>query len=76
MSNIEETVVTAIREIRGTHVPEKLTRETNLKEMADSLDIIEIIMEVEEKLDADVSDADLEDLKTVGDLVTLFEGAK
>ena len=50
MINIEETVFTAIREIRGTHVPEKL--------------------------DADVSDADLEDLKTVGDLVTLFEGAK
>lgn len=76
MSNIEETVIAAIREIRGTHVPENMTPATNLKEMADSLDIIEIIMEVEEKLGADVSDADLEDLKTVGDLVTLFEGAK
>ena len=76
MSNIEETVVTAIREIRGTHVPEKLTRETNLKEMADSLDIIEIIMEVEEKLGVDLSDAEIEDLKTVGDLVTLVERAK
>ena len=37
---------------------------------ADSLDLVEIIMALEEEFDTDISDDDVERIKTVGDIVS------
>ncbi len=36
---------------------------------ADSLDVVELIMEMEEEFDTEIPDADIEDLKTLQDVV-------
>lgn len=41
---------------------------------ADSLDSIEIIMALEERFEKELDDADIESIKTVGDIVALIEG--
>jgi len=38
---------------------------------ADSLDAIEIVMEAEEEFDIDIHDAEVENLKTVGEMIDL-----
>lgn len=55
--------------------PENLTMETNLIEDlgADSLDIADLVMELEEQLDVEISDEDLAKLKTVGDIVEYID---
>lgn len=37
---------------------------------ADSLDIVELIMELEDEFDTEISDEDAEKISTVGDVVT------
>ncbi|MFK8137043.1 MAG: acyl carrier protein [Bdellovibrionales bacterium] len=41
---------------------------------ADSLDIVELVMTMEEKFDLEIPDEDAEGLKTVGDVVTYLKG--
>ena len=41
---------------------------------ADSLDLIELVMALEERLDVTVPEEELEDLATVGDAVSLLAG--
>ncbi len=43
---------------------------------ADSLDIVELVMALEEEYELEISDEDAEKIKTVQDVVTLIEGAK
>lgn len=40
---------------------------------ADSLDVVELIMELEDEFDLEISDEDAEKIKTVGDVVTYIE---
>ncbi len=40
---------------------------------ADSLDLVDLIMSIEDEFDIEVPDAELENLKTVGDLVRYIE---
>ena len=40
---------------------------------ADSLDVVDIVMSLEEEFDVEVSDDDIEGLKTVGDIVKYIE---
>ncbi|MBR2671923.1 MAG: acyl carrier protein [Oscillospiraceae bacterium] len=40
---------------------------------ADSLDVVDIIMSLEEEFDLEVPDEDIETIKTVGDLVKYIE---
>jgi acyl carrier protein len=42
---------------------------------ADSLTVVELVMTIEDKFEIDIPEEDLEQLKTVGDLVTYIEGA-
>lgn len=53
----------------------EMTPAANLREDlgADSMDIVEIVMLVEEGFDIQVSDADAEKLKTVDDIYNLVE---
>ena len=67
-----------IRAILVKHLrvpPESITETTNIQEdlSADSLDIVEIIMELEETFGISISDEDAMTLKTVKDLMDYIE---
>ena len=40
---------------------------------ADSLDIVDLVMTLEEEFDTEIPDEDIENLKTVGDIVNYIE---
>lgn len=41
---------------------------------ADSLDVVDLIMSLEEEFDVEIPDEDVENIKTVGDIVKYIEG--
>jgi acyl carrier protein len=57
---------------------DKVTQEARLAEDlgADSIDAVELIMNIEEAFDIQVSDEDAQGIKTVGDLVKYVEALK
>ncbi|NLZ38131.1 MAG: acyl carrier protein [Firmicutes bacterium] len=53
---------------------DELTMETSFEDLnADSLDIVELVMALEEKFNLEISDDELESIKTVGDVVRYIE---
>lgn len=53
---------------------EKLSESTTLEDVvADSLDIVEMLMEIEEAFDVDIPDEDAEKLTTVGELCAYID---
>ena len=40
---------------------------------ADSLDVVDLVMSIEENLDIEIPDEDVENIKTVGDIVKYIE---
>ncbi len=57
---------------------EKITMESRLAEDlgADSIDAVELIMNIEDEFEIQVSDEEAQNIKTVGDLVKYIEAAK
>lgn len=57
---------------------DKVTMEASFKEdlEADSLDVVELVMEFEDAFDMEISDEDAENIKTVGDAVNYINGAQ
>jgi len=55
--------------------PDKVTREANFREdlEADSLDLVELIMEFEEEFGGTISDEEAQQVKTVGQVVDYIE---
>ncbi len=55
---------------------EQVTEEAEVIEDlgADSLDIVDLVMTLEEEFDTEIPDEDIENLKTVGDIVKYIEG--
>ena len=41
---------------------------------ADSLDVVDLVMSLEEEFDIEIPDEDVENMKTVGDMVKYIEG--
>ena len=41
---------------------------------ADSLDVVELVMELEDEFDMEISDEDAEKISTVGDAISYIEG--
>ncbi len=53
---------------------DKLTLDTTFEDIdADSLDIVELVMALEEEFDLEISDQEIENIKTVGDVVRYIE---
>jgi acyl carrier protein len=55
--------------------PEKIDAETSLtKDLgADSLDAVELVMELEEEFDLDIPNADAEQIRTIGDYIRYLQ---
>ncbi len=52
----------------------KLKKETTFEDIdADSLDIVELVMALEEEFNMEISDQEIENIKTVGDVVKYIE---
>lgn len=68
--NIEERVRNIICDQLAVE-PEKVTLTANFIDDlgADSLDIVELVMTMEEEFDLDIPDEDAEKMKTVGDVI-------
>ncbi len=50
--------------------PDMITMDTTLEDLgADSLDMVEVIMAIEDEFDVQIKDEDLESLKTVANLI-------
>ena len=56
---------------------EEVTLDSNIVEDfgADSLDIVDFVMSLEEEFDREIPDDDIEGIKTVGDVVSYIENA-
>lgn len=54
---------------------EDITKDTSFKDTlnADSLDLVELVMALEDEFDLEVQDEDMESIKTVGDVVENIE---
>jgi acyl carrier protein len=55
-----------------------ITLEASFKEDlgADSLDVVELVMELEDEFDMEISDEDAEKISSVGDVVTYIKSHK
>ena len=66
-----------IKEIisRQTDIDEdNLTKDTTMEEItSDSLDIVEMLMDIEETFDVDISDEDAKKLTTIGELCNYID---
>lgn len=74
MQTIEQTVIGAVAECLGIHA-EKITPDTTLESLgADSMDMLEIAMCIEDELEVEIDDGDITKItacKTVGELIEL-----
>ncbi|PGK51184.1 acyl carrier protein [Priestia megaterium] len=76
MSEILEKVQKVVVERLGVESAD-VTLEASFKDDlgADSLDTVELVMELEEAFDIEISDEDAEGIQTVGDVVRYIEAA-
>ena len=74
MADTFEQVKTIIVDLLAVD-PVKVTKEARFREdlEADSLDLVEMIMEFEDKFGGEISDEDAQKITTVGDAVTFLE---
>ena len=74
--NTIETLQQAIKKELGRDLG-TLTKDTSFEELAlDSLDVVQIVMDIEEAFDIEIDDDDVENLKTVGQLLDYIEARK
>lgn len=75
--NTFELVKETIIELLGVD-ESKVTREARFREEleADSLDIVELIMALEDKLNIEISDEDVQNITTVGATVDYIDAGK
>ncbi len=75
MPSVEERVVEIVCENLGVN-KDQVKRETRFIEDigADSLDIVELVMELEEEFEINIPDDQAEKIKTVGEAIDYIEG--
>ena len=74
MPSVEERVIELVSENLGVN-KEQVTRKTSFIEDlgADSLDIVELIMELEEEFEINIPDEQAEKIKNVGEAIDYIE---
>ena len=74
MSSTGERVIDIVAEQLGVD-KEKVTPETSFVNDlgADSLDVVELVMELEDEFDMEISDEDAEKITTVGEVVNYIQ---
>lgn len=57
---------------------DKITMDANIQDDlgADSLDVVDLIMAVEDAFEVKIEDEDVENIKTVGDIVNFIDNAE
>ena len=76
MSEIKEKVVEIIVDKLGVEAAEVKDEASFTNDLgADSLDTVELIMELEKQFDVTIPDTDAEKIQTVGDAVAYIENA-
>ena len=74
--NLKKEIFATVAEQLGVDVGEIAEAKSFIEDLnADSLDLTEMIMTLEEKFNVEISDTEAEKLKTVGDVIT-FIGSK
>jgi acyl carrier protein len=77
MSEIQERVAAIIVDKLGVSESQITPEATFAQDLgADSLDTVELIMELEKEFDITIPDAETEKIQTVGDAVSFIEAAK
>ena len=62
-----------LKELREIELLEgNIKEETHLKDFLDSLERIEVIIEVEKKFNIHISDSQIERIKTIGDIIDII----
>ena len=74
MASVEERVIDIVAEQLGAS-KEQITRDTSFVNDlgADSLDIVELVMELEEEFDTNIPDNEAEKIQTVGQAIEYIE---
>jgi acyl carrier protein len=74
VASVEERVIDIVCENLGVN-KEQVTRQTSFQEDigADSLDIVELVMELEEEFEITIPDEQAEKIKTVGEAIDYIE---
>ena len=77
MSSVQERVISIVAEQLGVD-KEKITTETSFVNDlgADSLDTVELVMELEEEFEVDIPDDAAEKIQTVGQAIEFIEQAQ
>jgi acyl carrier protein len=74
---IEQRVKEIVGEHLGVEKDEILAKSRFIEDLgADSLDIVELVMALEEEYEVEVPDEDAEKLRTVGDVIGYIESQK
>lgn len=75
MADVKKRVHHEIRSQLGISDGAELNDTDTIEKLGgDSLDMVELVMNLEEEFDIDISDSEYEPIQTVGELVTLVEG--
>jgi acyl carrier protein len=75
--NIQARVKEIVIEQLGVNEDEVTPEASFLEDLgADSLDIVELVMALEEEYELEISDEDAESIKTVQDVVSYIEGRR
>jgi acyl carrier protein len=72
-ANIEQKVKAIIAENLGVNIDEIKATSSFIDDLgADSLDIVELVMQMEEEFEVEIPDEEAENIKTVQDAVTFI----
>ncbi len=75
--SIEKEVIEIVVEQLGVDRDDVTAEKSFVEDLsADSLDLTELIMTLEEKFDCEISQEEAEQLKTVGDVISFIEKRK
>ena len=74
-STVEERVINIVCENANNVSRDQITRQTTFQEdlALDSLDIVELVMELEEEFDINIPDDQAEKIRTVGEAIDYIE---